>query len=209
MDDFVGVDGVISAQRLAVLSERTNGPGLIYLVSHWGAIGATGTMMALTWGTWWSVPLFAIQGVLINFLYAPEHECAHYTAFRTRWLNKWVSWVCGFLIFLPSEFHRWTHYAHHRHTQDWEKDTELARPEFVSAWQYLGHLSGVPFVLLRFRNLVSHALGRCTESFLTEPQRRAVIQVARWHVVGYLVVATSAIVMQSCGPSTTGLAPWC
>ena len=40
MQDFVGVKDVIKPARLAQLSERRNGPGLIYLASHVGAIAA-------------------------------------------------------------------------------------------------------------------------------------------------------------------------
>ena len=36
MQDFVGVKDVIKPARLAQLSERRNGPGLIYLASHVG-----------------------------------------------------------------------------------------------------------------------------------------------------------------------------
>ena len=99
----------------------------LYLASHWGAIALNSAAMHYTWGTWWCVPLFLLQGLLINFLYAPEHECDHFTAFRTRWLNEAVAFVCGFLIFNANSDHRWSHYTHHRNTQNWDRDTELAR----------------------------------------------------------------------------------
>ena len=125
MHDFIGVDGVIERERLEQLSQRSDGPALLQLASHVGAIAANTALLAWSWGTWWSVPFFLLQGMLISFLYAPQHECDHRTAFKTRWLNLWVGRVCGFLIFIPSEFHRCSHFAHHRHTQDWEKDTEI------------------------------------------------------------------------------------
>ena len=207
MQDFVGVEGVLSKARLQELSQRTDGPALIALAAHFGAIGANTTAMAWTWGTWWCVPFFLLQGVLINFLYAPEHECDHFTAFETRWLNIFVARLCGFLILLPNDYHRWSHYAHHRHTQDWEKDTELERPVMMTPWQYLKVLSGIPSSLGRFTMLYHHALGRCNEWYATAAQKRMMIRSARWHVAGYVVILGSAAVMQSWWPLYYWLGP--
>ena len=88
MQDFIGAKGIIPKERLAELSERRDGPAFLYLAGHWGAIAANGAAMHYAWGTWWCVPLFLLQGLLINFLYAPQHECDHFTAFRTRRLNE-------------------------------------------------------------------------------------------------------------------------
>ena len=137
MQDFVGVKGVLSPERLQELSQRSDWPALVQLASHWGALAASSWGLSIFWGTWWSLPLFLLQGVLLNFLYAPTHECDHLTAFKSRWLNIWVARICGFVIFNPSDHHRWTHFAHHRNTQNWEKDTELERPPFRTATQYL------------------------------------------------------------------------
>ena len=127
MQDFIGAKGVIAKERLAELSERRNGPAFLYLASHWGAIAVNGAATHYAWGTWWCVPLFLLQGLLINFLYAPEHERDHFTAFRTRRLNEAVAFVCGFIIFNANSDHRWSHYTHHHNTQNWDRDTELAR----------------------------------------------------------------------------------
>ena len=137
MQDFIGAKGVIAKERLAELSERRNGPAFLYLASHWGAIALNAAAMHYAWGTWWCVPLFLLQGLLINFLYAPEHECDHFTAFRTRRLNEAVAFVCGFFIFNANSDHRWSHYTHHRNTQNWDRDTELARGPIRTTGGYL------------------------------------------------------------------------
>ena len=200
MQDFVGVEGVLSKARLQELSQRADGPALGRLAAHFGVIAANTAAMAWTWGTWWCVPFFLLQGVLINFLYAPEHECDHFTAFETRWLNIGVARICGFLIVLPNDYHRWSHYAHHRHTQDWEKDTELERDVMMTPWQYLKVLSGLPSTWDRVSGLSNHALGRCNEWYATPAQKRTMIRSARWHVAGYALVLVSAVLMQSWWP---------
>ena len=91
MDGFVGVNDVIEPRRLKMLSERSDARGLVQAASHLGAIGATTVGLALTWGGWWAAPFFFLQGVLLNQLYAAEHECYHATAFKTRWLRLEVT----------------------------------------------------------------------------------------------------------------------
>jgi fatty acid desaturase len=197
MKDFVGVNGVITPQRLAELSQRKDGPALLYLASHWGAIGLTGWLMYLTSGTWWCVPLFMLQGVLLNYLYAPVHECDHHTAFKTNWLNVWVARASGFLNFNPSEHHRWSHYTHHRNTQNWEKDTELERPPFKSVSDFAVYMSGFTLIKYKLFGIAQHAFLGSDEWYMTPTQRAKVVNAARWHVAGYVLMAASAAVFQS------------
>ena len=197
MQDFIGAKGVISTERLAELSTRRNWPGLVQLAGHFGAIAATSWGLSVSWGSWWSMPLFILQGILLNYLYAPTHECDHLTAFKSRWLNIWVARLCGFVIFNPSDHHRWTHFVHHRNTQDWQKDTELERPEIRSAGQYLLALSGFPLIRSKLKRIWRHAFISANEWYLTPSQQQDVKQAARWHVTGYAVALGSALVLQS------------
>lgn len=197
MKDFVGVTRVISAERLAELSMRRNGPALYYLVSHWGAIAVTSWAMHLTWSTWWCIPFFLLQGVLLNFLYAPTHECDHHTAFESHWLNVWVARLCGFVIFNPSEHHRWSHFTHHRNTQNWQNDTELVRPVFRSVRDYALFMTGCSTTKSKLNRIFRHAFFGAHEWYMTEPQQRGVATAARWHVAGYLLALASAVVLQS------------
>ena len=197
MQDFIGAKGVISTERLGELSKRRNWPGLVQLAGHFGAIAATSWGLSVSWGSWWSMPLFILQGILLNYLYAPTHECDHLTAFKSRWLNIWVARLCGFVIFNPSDHHRWTHFVHHRNTQDWQKDTELERPEIRSAGQYLLALSGFPLIRSKLKRIWCHAFISADEWYLTPSQQQDVKQAARWHVTGSSVALGSALVLQS------------
>ena len=197
MQGFIGAKDVLSAERLAELSKRRNWPGLVQLAGHFGAIAATSWGLSASWGSWWSLPVFILQGILLNYLYAPTHECDHLTAFKSRWLNIWVARLCGFVIFNPSDHHRWTHFVHHRNTQDWQKDTELERPEIRSAGQYLLALSGFPLIRSKLKRIWCHAFISADEWYLTPSQQQDVKQAARWHVTGYAVALGSALVLQS------------
>ena len=208
MLDYVGVRDVLPPERLQALAERSDARGLLQLGSHLGAIAVCSVGLGFTWGTWWAIPFFGLQGILLNFLYAGEHECYHTTAFRTRWLNVWVGRLCGFAVFYPSDYDKWKHFAHHRHTQDWEKDPELlSRKPFTSVGPYLLEFSGVPYFYYKWRDLLRQATGRAPDWFLTDPQRRGVVTAARWHLAGYAAIAASAGVTQSWWPLVFWVGP--
>lgn len=210
MDDFIGVRGVLGSDRLAELSPRSDARGLLQLASHAGAIAVTTALMAWSWGSWWCVPLFMFQGLLLNYVYAPQHECSHYTAFRSRWINVWVGRLCGFINLYPNDFHRFNHFTHHRHTQEWDKDPELlVRQACRTPGQYLLELSGWPATWGRFQVTWQQTLrGRADAWFLSEGQARQVVRASRWQVVGYLAVLASALAMQSWWPLYYWIGPF-
>src|SRR3981189_1435998 len=80
----------LDAAKLRSLCVASNAAGARQTLSHLGAIGVTGTLLWLWRDTWWVVPIFAVHGVLLNFLYAGQHELSHWTVVRTGWLNEWV-----------------------------------------------------------------------------------------------------------------------
>ena len=130
MDEVFARRDLIEPAALRALCTRSDHAGLLQLGSHLAAIGVTGAGIAATLGTLWVVPVFVLHGVLINFLYAAQHETSHYTAFRSRWLNAAVGRTIGFFLLYPRDFDQIQHYAHHRHTQDWARDGELERPPY-------------------------------------------------------------------------------
>ena len=68
--------------------------------------------------TTWMLPAAWLYGTTLVFLFAPLHETVHYTAFRSRSLNRAVSAVCGWILLLPPRYFRAFHLEHHRYTQD-------------------------------------------------------------------------------------------
>ena len=67
------------------------------------------------------------RGVLINFLYAAQHELSHATVFKTRVINEWFGRAIGFIEIFPRDYDQIMHFAHHQYTQNWERDGDLAR----------------------------------------------------------------------------------
>ena len=201
MDDWVSTRGlsVIGPQRLRELSRRSDARGLLQLASHLGALLATGTTLAAAWGTWGAIPVFVLHGYLLACLYAMQHECNHRTAFRSRWINDGVSMFTGFALVYPARWERWFHFAHHRHTQDPNKDPELLARAPYTLGRYLLTLTAIAYLYRRVRLVLGLAAGRVPPYayWLSEEQRRVVITEARWHVLGYGLIAGLSVVSGS------------
>lgn len=192
MEGFVGRRGFIEPERLRALSARSDVRGAVQMAGHLGALAATATALHLAWGGWWTVPALLAHGVVLNFLYAAQHELSHSTPFRTRWVNEAFGRAIGFLMLYPRDFDQIQHFAHHRHTQDWARDGELARPRYTLA-SYLLWLSGLTYWWTRASRIVRLARGVVVEPYIRPVERPLVISEARWHLAGYAAVALASL----------------
>ena len=114
-------DGGLDKRSLKALAQRSDTQGLVQLASHALALALTGGLVLAAPGLW-LLPALMLHGVALIFLFAPLHESIHRTAFASRRLNDAVAWVCGALLVLPPEYFRAFHFAHHRYTQDPDRD---------------------------------------------------------------------------------------
>ena len=199
MDDFISSKDWIPAHRLRELTARCDRKGAMQTISHFGAIGLTGWGLYWAYGSgWaWAVPIFVLHGMLLNYLFAAQHEFNHYTAFRTRWINDVGNRITGFLVLYPRDYERWFHLEHHRHTQDWQRDPELYDRKPYRIGDYLLYLFGISYWINRVCCLVNQALGQVPDIYLSEQQQRLVVREARLHVLAYSAVAIASLVLQS------------
>ncbi len=71
------------------------------------------------------LPALLLQGIFINALFGAMHESVHYGSFKTRWMADVLAFFSGAAILNNAGFYRHYHLAHHRYTQDPERDPEL------------------------------------------------------------------------------------
>lgn len=192
-------------RRLCVASDAA---GARQAASHLAAIGLTGSLLWLTWGGAWAIPLFMIHGALLNFLYAGQHELSHGTVFRTRWLNEWVGRLFGFVVFYPRTFDRVQHMAHHRYTQDWTRDGELARDRY-DLKSYLLWMIALTYWYTRWRRILRFSAGIVTEPYLPAYRHAGLIREARWHLSGYAFISGASMFAHSAAAVILWLAPMC
>ncbi len=198
MDEVFAPENAIGKAALKALSRRSDGRGLAQLGVHLAALGATGAAIAGTQGTLWLAPALLVHGVVLIFLFSPLHETIHRTAFESRALNDAVGWLCGAVMLLPPVYFRAFHFAHHRHTQDLERDPELALPLPDDLGRYLLRVTGLPYWRERGTTLLRHALtGRVAQPFVTARLRPAVVREARLLLLSYAGIAAVSIALES------------
>ncbi len=150
----------ISRQDLKALMQRTDRYALWDFGLWIVLLVITGTLAALSWGTWWSIPAFLLYGTIYSSSDARWHECGHGTPFKTRWLNELFYQISSFMTLREAVLWRWSHARHHTHTYVVGLDPEIQvmRPaDLVKiALDFFDLRSGPPEVW----RIIRHAFGQ-------------------------------------------------
>lgn len=179
---------LLTPVEMRALTARSDLWGGMQMASHLGAIVVVGLLHAMAMGSGWVWVTGAVLGVLINFLYAAQHELSHATVFKTRKLNEFFGRFVGFFMVFPRDFDQVMHFAHHQYTQDWERDGELVREPYTLT-TYLLWLSGITYWRNRIFGLVRRTRGIILEPFIKPNEEAKIIRESRLHMLGYLVIA--------------------
>lgn len=183
-------DGTLTRTELKTLMKRSNGPAFRHLLLWIATLCATGLLIALTFGTIWVWPAMFVHGVVLVHHFSLQHECCHYTVFRTRWLNDLAGNICGFIIMLPNRHFRYEHCDHHTYTQLRGDDPELIPlPESLAG--YFWYLSSIPYWKTKFTELYRHVSGHLTAEerrFLPKEEYQTVFWEARLMMAAYLAI---------------------
>jgi fatty acid desaturase len=189
----------VPRKTLKDLRLRANGPGLAYFAMHVIALLCTGALVHFSMGTWTVVPAMFVHGVVIVLLFAPLHECSHFTAFRSRWLNYVVGMFAGIVSMRPFLYFKWRHAEHHTYTQAVERDPDIVRfPQ--SLGKYLALVFGAEFWPKMLGTLWRGLSGRFNEAelrFIPESDLRRVSLEIRFVVLFYVAVAVASVAAQS------------
>jgi fatty acid desaturase len=172
---------LVPATALKTLARRRDGPGIVFLAAHLATLLVTGGLVWLSLGTAWLWPAMFVLGVVIVHLFAPFHETAHSSAFKSRRLNESVYWATALVLGLPPTHFRLEHAAHHAHTSDPDHD-----PEMITATStvggYLWYATAIPYFQALLSSLVRHPFAAFTEvekGFIA-PSQRARVQRDAW-----------------------------
>jgi fatty acid desaturase len=188
--------------QLKELSVRSNAPGLVRSVLHYGAVAVTGILiwlMMARYGAWFAVPLMIVQGYLIGFLFMPMHEAAHKTVFSTRFLNVALGHLSSLVIGYPYEYYALFHWDHHRFTQDPTRDPELFNGSIPPSDTRLAiAYSGIQQLIKRLVLMFRHALtGRVVAPWIPANKRGLVVREARAYALVYLTLLVASIAWSS------------
>ena len=183
-------DGVITRTELKQLMQRSNGPAFIRLAFWIATILVTGSLIYFSMGTVWVWPAMFLHGVVLVHHFSLQHECCHYTVFKTRWLNDFVGNICGIIIVLPNRHFRYEHCDHHTYTQLHGDDPELiALPKSLGG--YFWYLSSIPYWKTKFTEIFRHVAGRLSpeeERFVPKEEHKTIFWEARLMLLAYLTI---------------------
>ncbi len=197
MSDDLAVAPRLDKQTLKALLARADRPGERRLAGHLGLLAASSVAIWIGLDQWWLPAALLAQGVLLIALFAPLHECIHDTAFRSRWKNRVVGWLCGLILLLPPNYFRAFHMAHHAHTQDPARDPELgfAKPKSWAAAlrDFSGYIYWKSQVLVIFKA----AFGLLRSDFITQRAAPAIKREARVVLAVYLGLLAASLLAQT------------
>ncbi len=190
-------EGVITRAELRQLMRRSNFAGFLHLLKFIVVLAITGTLVIVSFDTLWLIPAMFAHGIIVVHHFSLQHECCHYTPFRSRWLNEVVGNYCGFLLVIPNKYFRYEHCNHHTFTQQKGYDPELIELP-ISLSRYLWYLSSIPYWYAQFEALIRHVFGRISKSeeeFIPVEERRAVIVEARTYFALYLLIIAGSVAL--------------
>lgn len=185
------------------LMKRSDAPGLGFLAVWAVLLVAAGVALHFARGSYWIVPAVVAYGLVLGFAYAPSHECAHGTAFRTRWLNEAVLWMSSFIWGESPTHRRFAHSHHHTNTWHWKVDAQMGYTNPVTFRTWFGDVIGLLEFWPRAKLMVRHASGRITDRervYLPEAQVPVVVREARLLMAGYLGLIAWALIGQTWVP---------
>ncbi len=198
MEDFVYRRDLLNAKEMLQLSERSNHQGILQLVVHLLAIVGGAMFVWASYGTWWVILAWLVYGIFLAFVFAPLHECIHGTAFRSRFLNNVCASFAGFLLFLPANYFRLFHFAHHRYTNDPNLDPELKTSKPDTIWKYLWAMTGIgSYWWPQLRTIALHSCGKVNESFIPKSRIPKIVRESRFHAIAYISIAIVSILTQN------------
>ena len=201
---------MIPRANLKRLAKRNNYTGLLFLAFQFGVIACTGWLVYISLGTIWIIPAIFVHGAMLATLFAPMHETAHGTAFRTLRLNEAVLWLCSLIYIFPPYWFRYHHAFHHTYTQVRRLDSAMVLPKPITLKEYLFYVSGLMVWKRNLSYLFGHALGRIDPAerlYAPEDQFPVLIRQARIMLFIYATVGIVAVAYGSWAPVIYWLLP--
>lgn len=179
------------------LSQRSDQKGLEQLFGHLSLLCLTALAIFQAESGWLFFVALLVHGIVLSFVFSPLHETIHYTAFKSINMNNAVAAIFGFILVIPYQYFRAYHSAHHRHTQDVTKDPELIGKKALTRYDYMLHLSGLPFWWSNIKTLYQHAKGDVNAAYLPTRDHNTIITEARVYVGLYLVLSITFFVFDA------------
>jgi fatty acid desaturase len=179
------------------LMNRTDRPGLIWLAGWLTLLLVTGYLLHLSEGGAWFVPMLFVYGSTISVpAYALSHECAHGTAFRTRWINETLFWISSVIYYEEPYYRRYAHASHHTYTWLNELDAQMPFDTPMTFKGWLLEISGIGYFIWITRIMIANARGDFSDkvrSFTPASELPKLKWGARGLLLAYAAIALAIV----------------
>ncbi|MGB7318681.1 MAG: fatty acid desaturase [Planktotalea sp.] len=176
----------------ATLRARSDWAGLRHLGLYLLLIAACSGWIMLAGPLWWLALL--PQGILLVFLFTLQHECTHETPFATPLLSRIAGHIIAVILFQPFNWFRYFHLAHHRYTNDPEKDPELLSGAKPDSWiEMIAYVSGWPTWRANITTTCQNAIAPLRAPYLPARALWRIKREARVMVAIYVCLALSLL----------------
>jgi fatty acid desaturase len=157
--------GVVIDRKLTKqLMKRNDRRGLIWLGQWIALLLVTGYLLYLAEGSAWFVPMLIVYGSAISVpAYALSHECAHGTAFRTRWINETLFWISSIIYYEEPYYRRYAHASHHTYTWLNGLDAQMPFETPMTFKGWLLEISGIGYFIWITRVTIANACGNFSD----------------------------------------------
>ena len=129
------VSTLVPRETMKPLMMKSNGTAAVHLLAHLLLIGGLAYLVGAAQGHWLVWPAMFVLGVVLTHLFAPQHECAHFSAFKTRRVNEIVASICGAIILVPEIHFRYEHTNHHSYTNVEGMDDDIDVKPYIRIHQ--------------------------------------------------------------------------
>lgn len=185
----------LSQEQRSALTKKSDFMGLCHLLSHLVAISLTGVWILNGWMGWQIV--LGLHGVLLVFLFTLLHETVHFTVFKSPRLNTITGWFCALILFLPPNWFRYFHLAHHRHTHDPEKDPELEGRKTENLSNFVWTVTGLPIWFFHLKMLFMNAFASPGYAYVPCKGIPKIKSEARTMMAVYIILLFISLYFQS------------
>ncbi len=164
---------------------RNNLTPSLWLAGHGLLISLAALLVWSTANTLWQWPAMLVLGICLVFLFCAEHEMIHFTAFRSRLLNRLFARLIGVLLLLPADFFRAFHLDHHKYTQNPQADPQLIGVPPLKGRHLWLYLSGFYYWRAASKHLIDCLFARPQGAYITPKNRRTIVWEGRLHLLAY------------------------
>ncbi len=199
----------VDRKALKGLMKRSDRPAMLNYGLWIGLIAVTGVATLATWGTGWGWVWLVIYSAIHQSATARQHELAHGTPFRTRWINELFFHFSSFITLSEGHYYRWRHSRHHTDTIIVGRDPEIQSPRPPEILSLLINLFNLKTVLVTLRDFVARARGDLGPGahFVPDSEGPKVINAARMYLLAIILILLACVALASPLPLLLTIGP--